>query len=178
MTRWFAPLAILFVAIPLIRPHAATGILDEAEFGLSAHDIALGDPRRESGVDANGELRFVSPTILAPILAPRPHVGVSINSAGGNSYVYGGLTWTANFTSSLFGNLGLGGAVHDGPNASSTLDHKGLGTRVLFHEYLELGMHLSAPWSTSIFLDHISNADLGSHNPGVTNIGLRAGYAF
>ena len=25
---------------------------------------------------------------------------------------------------------------------------------------------------------HVSNADLGQHNPGLTNVGLRVGYAF
>jgi len=178
MTRWLAPLALLLVAFPLVPSHAADGILDEADFGVLAHDVPLGVTHVESGADINGELRFVSPGFLAPIFAPRPHLGVSINSDGGNSYAYGGLTWTANFTPIFFGNLGLGGAIHDGPDYSTNPTHKGLGTRVLFHEYLEFGAHIAAPWSASVFLDHVSNADLGGHNPGLTNVGLRLGYSF
>jgi len=178
MKRWQAPLVLLFASIPLIHPHAATGILDEADIGLLAHDVPIGVPRQESGVDTNGELRFVSPGLLAPILAPRPHVGFSVNSDGGNSYAYAGLTWTANFTSALFADLGLGGAVHNGPDNSMSPTHKGLGTRGLFHEYLDFGARFAASWNASIFFDHVSNADIGRHNPGLTNLGLRVGYAF
>jgi lipid A 3-O-deacylase len=178
MKRGLAPLALVFVLVPFSQSHAASGILDEADVGLLAHDIPLGDTRQESGVDGNAELRFVSPDFLAPIFAPRPHVGISVNSNGGNSYAYAGLTWTANFSPMWYGNLGLGGAVHDGPDNSTDPTHKGLGTRALFHEYLELGAHISAPWSTSLFLDHVSNADIARHNPGLTNIGLRVGYSF
>jgi lipid A 3-O-deacylase len=177
MMRWFAPLVVLVLAGPTPRA-AADGILDEMEFGVLAHDVPIGDQRRETGADASAEVRFVSPDFLAAILAPRPHLGLDVNSAGGNSYAYAGLTWTANFTPVFFANLGLGGAVHDGPDDSTSETHKGLGTRALFHEYVELGAHLAAPWSTSLFLDHVSNADLGRHNPGLSNLGLRVGYAF
>lgn len=178
MARLQVPLVLLFASVPLVQPQAASGILDEVDLGLLAHDVPIGDPRHESGVDTNGEVRFVSPGFLAPILAPRPHVGISANSDGGNSYAYAGLTWTANFTSLWFADLGLGGAVHNGPDNSTTPYHKGLGTRGLFHEYLDFGGHFAAPWSAAIFLDHVSNADIGRHNPGLTNLGLRVGYAF
>jgi lipid A 3-O-deacylase len=178
MRSWIAALAGVLLALPLGRAAAADGILDDVELGVLAHDVPIGDAQRESGADGNAELRFASPGFLAPIWAPKPHIGVDVNSAGKNSLAYAGLTWTANFSSLFFGNLGLGGAVHDGPDDSSTPDHKGLGTRVLFHEYVELGARFWAPWSASIFLDHGSNADLGTRNPGLTNLGLRIGYAF
>ena len=159
---------------------AAMGILDQANFGILDHDPPLGVDHKERGVDFNGEALFVSPDFLASVWAPRPHVGVNINSFGGNSYAYAGLTWTANFTDKFFGDLGLGGAIHDGPNTTSiyTRDHKGLGTRVLFHESLELGYRFSQTWNAGIYLDHVSNAGLGSQNPGITNAGLRLGYVF
>jgi lipid A 3-O-deacylase len=162
------------------RAEAAMGILDEAKLGILDHDIAIGGDHTEPGADANAELLFVSPSLLAPLWAPRPHVGITINSVGKNSYAYAGLTWTARLTEAIFADLGLGGAVHDGPDSSSvfTRDHKGLGTRVLFHESAELGYRFSNSWSAAVFLDHISNADLGDHNPGLTNLGLRVGYAF
>jgi hypothetical protein len=178
MKSWVAAFATVLAAIPLSRAAADAGIVDDVALGLLAHDVPIGDGHREPGADGNAELRFVSPAFLAPLWAPRPHLGVDLNSAGKNSLAYGGLTWTANFSPLLFGNLGLGGAIHDGPDVSATRDHKGLGTRVLFHEYVELGAHIAAPWSASLFLDHASNADLGRHNAGLTNLGLRLSYAF
>ena len=157
---------------------AAEGPFDEAKLGLIAHDVAIGAHREEGGVDINGEVLFVSPGFLSVILAPRPHFGVSINSDGGNSYAYGGLTWTANFLGSFFADLGLGGAVHSGPDISSDPHHKGLGTRFLFRESVEVGYRVTQRQSVALYLDHISNARLGKRNPGLTNIGVRVGFAF
>jgi hypothetical protein len=33
-------------------------------------------------------------------------------------------------------------------------------------------------YSLALFLDHVSNANIGSSNPGITNLGLRLGIAF
>lgn len=180
------PAAIIALTIIAWGPAAlADGIIDEIDGGLSAHDVALGVDHKEGGVDFNGEALFTSPDFLHAIFAPRPHLGVMINSDGKNSFGYFGLTWTAIFlqdilapTDNIYGGLGLGGAVHDGPNVSFDPDHKGLGSRALFHESLELGYRTTMRWSVSIFLDHVSNADLAPHNPGVTDIGLRTGYKF
>jgi lipid A 3-O-deacylase len=160
------------------RSQAAVGILDEGRFGVTAHDSAIGGDHREAGADFNLEALFVSPGFLAPIWAPRPHIGVNINSAGGNSIAYAGLTWQYNFLEAFFAELGLGGAIHDGPNFSTERNHKGLGTRLLFHESVELGYRLSPKINVGAFLDHVSNANIGRSNPGITNIGLRAGYVF
>jgi hypothetical protein len=173
--------AIAVTAILAAGPaKAQLGILDEAKFGVTDHDAPIGADHRERGADINLEALFVSPGILAPIWAPRPDVGVNINSAGGNSYAYAGLTWTVNFTSVFFGDLSAGGAIHDGPDTVSihTRDHKGLGTRLLFHESVELGYRITPIWSVAAFLDHVSNAGLGSQNPGITNVGARIGYKF
>ncbi|MGH7088920.1 MAG: acyloxyacyl hydrolase [Stellaceae bacterium] len=174
---------VLWVLATLLaagRAEAAVGILDEAKLGLLNHDIAIGGDHREPGVDVNGELLFVSPPVLSAVFAPRPHFGVEINSDGKNSYAYGGLTLTANFTDRVFADLGLGGAIHDGPDQSSpaTRHHKGLGTRFLFHESVDLGYRLTPRWDVAAYLDHVSNADIGGHNPGITNLGARVGYSF
>jgi lipid A 3-O-deacylase len=171
-------IALLAFAVALAAPaqgYAADGNLDEAKLGLIAHDVPIGAHREEDGVDINGELLFVSPEILSVIWAPRPHIGVSINSDGGNSYGYFGLTWTANFLDSFFADLGLGGAIHTGPNISTDPNHKGLGTRMLFHESVEIGYRITARHSVAL---HISNARLGVRNPGLTNLGVRVGFAF
>ena len=159
---------------------AAMGILDEAKLGILDHDVAIGADHKEPGAGINGEALFVSPAFLAPIWAPRPHLGINASSAGKNSYAYAGLTWTANFIDAIFADLGLGGAIHDGPDVSSveTRDHKGLGTRVLFHESVEIGYRFTRTWNIAAYIDHVSNADLGKHNPGITNVGMRIGYVF
>jgi len=178
-TRILACAALLSgMAISPAAQAAALGILDETRFGVLAHDIPFGDPKREPGLDINGELLFVSPDLFQFFWAPRPTLGANVSTAGKNSSVYFGLTWEANFTSLFFADLGLGGAVHDGPDNSSTSDHKGLGTRLLFHESLSAGFRITPTWNVSAYLDHISNANLGNHNPGITNAGLRLGYVF
>lgn len=183
-----AILALTFPALTFLAyvPAAlAGGIIDEADIGLSAHDIPFGVDHKEGGVDANGEILFASPDILQAIFAPRPDVGVMINSDDKNSFAYFGLTWTVTMlrdvvatNDGIYGGLGLGGAVHDGPDVSTDPDHKGLGSRALFHESLELGYRAAQRWSLSVFLDHVSNADLAPHNPGLTDVGLRTGYKF
>ena len=174
-------IAFLVLSIALAasgQAKAAAGPLDEVKLGLIAHDVAIGAHRIEDGVDFNGEALFTSPDLLKVIWAPRPHVGVMINSSGGNSYAYAGLTWTVSFLDAFFADLGLGGAIHNGPNHSTDPHHKGLGTRGLFHESVELGYRFMPSYSLALFLDHVSNANIGNRNPGITNLGLRLGIAF
>jgi lipid A 3-O-deacylase len=179
----FRPIACCVAVLAFVaagRAEAAMGIIDEAKLGILAHDVPIGGDHKEQGADANGELLFVSPAFLAPIWAPRPHVGFTVNSAGKNSYAYAGLTWTVNVADTIFVGLGVGGAIHDGPNTSSVFsrNHKGLGTRLLFHESVEIGYRMTRTWDIAAFLDHVSNASLGSRNPGLTNLGVRLGYTF
>lgn len=152
--------------------------LDEAKLGLDAHDIGLGGDHKESGADINGELLFASPPLLNVIGAPRPHLGVAVNTSGATSYAYFGLTWTASLLERTFVSGGLGGAVHDGQLTGTAQDRKQLGSRILFHEYVEAGYRITPVLSLSVFLDHMSNADLARHNAGMTNIGLRTGFKF
>jgi lipid A 3-O-deacylase len=163
----------------------ADGLVDEVKLGIMDHDVPIGAHHVENGADVNGELLFTSPDFLSFLWSPRPHLGISVNTAGKNSYAYWGLTWTGDFYKDaftpgdgFFAALGLGGAVHNGPDVSYEPDRKGLGTRFLFHESVETGYHTAARISFSIFLDHISNANTASHNPGITNLGVRVGYGF
>jgi lipid A 3-O-deacylase len=170
--------AILIVAGTPGRSVASMGPIDEIDIGGLAHDVPIGDDHRENGVDVNWEALFVSPQFLAPIWAPRPHIGFTVNSLGKNSWGYAGLTWTIPVWDAVFANLGLGGAIHDGPDNSVTENHVGLGTRVLFHESLEVGYRFNPTWNAGLYLEHVSNADLGSHNPGITDLGFRLGHSF
>lgn len=177
MLRPLTVAALLVIAgAPAAR--AQGGWLDEAKLGLNAHDITLGGDHEEPGVDVNGELLFASPALLRVIGSPRPHLGIAVNTAGATSYAYFGLTWTAAILDRAFVSGALGGAVHDGELNGNVPERKQLGSRILFHEYVELGFRATPVLSFSVFLDHMSNADLARHNAGMTNVGLRSGFKF
>ncbi len=78
----------------------------------------------------------------------------------------------------IFANGSLGGAVHDGYLNNAPPDRKKLGSRILFRESLELGYQVNPVVSVSAILDHISNANLASHNAGITSAGVRIGFRF
>jgi len=152
--------------------------VSEAKLGVLDHDVRIGGDHAEPGIDVNGELLFASPGFLRIIGAPRPHLGGSVNTSGATSYAYAGLTWTATLFGPFYGSLGLGGAVHDGQLDEPVPQRKLFGSRVLFHEYVELGYRMLPAVSVSVFLDHMSNADLARHNAGLTNLGMRTGFSF
>lgn len=184
LCRIFSGLLACAVLLAPMVALAGSGLIDAVKIGVLAHDVPLFDDHTESGVDLNGEVLFTSPAFLAMFGAPRPNLGVTINTLNKTDYAYGGLVWTADFFRGLFrpgdaifGSLGLGGAIHDRPNGKSP-GYVGLGTRLLFHEEGDLGYRINPVWSVSLFVDHISNADISEHNPGLTNLGIRIGYRF
>src|SRR2546428_2807433 len=112
-------------------------------------------------------------------------MGAATDPVGNARDGYFGLTWGIMLIQSLFGagdgvfvNGSLGGAVHDGYIDSGPANRKLLGSRVLFRESLELGYQLNPEISVSTLLDHISNANLGRHNMGLTSAGARLGFKF
>ena len=78
----------------------------------------------------------------------------------------------------IFVNGSFGGAVHNAYLNSAPPDRKKLGSRILFRESLELGYQVNPVISVSAILDHISNANLASHNAGITSAGIRVGFRF
>ncbi len=153
-------------------------IFSEIRVGALWHDEGPFSRNKEGGVDANFEVLFVSPTDLDVIWSPRPHLGLSLNSAGNTSQIYAGLTWEWDFWESAFAGFSLGGAVHDGKNRTDELDRKELGCRVLFRESINAGYRIDRNHSVMLQLDHISNAKLCSTNEGLESIGIRYGYRF
>ena len=156
------------------------GWLSELRLGLLAHNIGPIASAREDGAQINAELRFNPPPLFEYILSPRPHLGVSINTAGDTSFLYLGLTWTWNITDALFLDLSFGGTIHDGWLTSHELDpdRRLMGSRLLFRESLELGYRFLDHHSLSLMLDHVSNAGLVDKNQGNDDVGLRYGYRF
>ena len=179
--------AALVGALALLPGPAAAQlrVVDEFKIGGLAHDVGFLGHHVEGGADVNVELLFTSPDLLRYIGSPRPHIGGDINTSGNTSYGYFGLTWGIMLIQNLFGagdgifaNGSLGGAVHNGYLDSAPPDRKKLGSRILFRESLELGYQVTPVVSVSAILDHISNANLASHNAGITSAGARIGFRF
>ena len=178
-------LSIAWLVTAPLPAAAQLNIVDEVKAGILAHDVGFLGHHLEKGPDVNLEMLFTPPDVLRIIGSPRPHIGADINTSGHTSDGYFGLTWGIMLIQSLFGagdgvfvNGSLGGAVHDGYINSGPPDRKLLGTRVLFRESAELGYQLVPGISMSALLDHMSNANIGRHNMGITSAGARLGFKF
>jgi lipid A 3-O-deacylase len=156
------------------------GIVSELRGGVFAHDQGPFGSHKESGVDGNLEVLFVSPDFLDVIWAPRPHLGLTVNSGGDTSQAYLGLTWEWSFWDGFFFDFGFGGAVHNGElkEKDDVRDKKALGCRVLFRESIDIGYRFNKRHAVMAHLDHISNAKLCDKNEGLDNLGVRYGYMF
>jgi lipid A 3-O-deacylase len=170
---------------PLPRTAAPGQIVDEVKAGLLGHDVGFLGDNIEHGPDVNLEMLFTSPDLLAVIGSPRPHIGADINTAGETSDAYAGLTWGISVIQNLFraddyvfANGSLGAAYQDGFIDSGPPGRKKLGSPVLFRESAEIGYQFTPTISISAILDHISNANLGRHNAGITSAGGRIGFKF
>ncbi len=161
-------------------PAVAQGI-SEVKLGVGYHDAPVFGTRRErSGVDLNGEVLFTSPGFLRALWAPRPHLGLQVNTAGDTSQAYAGLTWQYDFAAGPFvaGSLGL--TIHDGELDTERSDRKALGGRVLFRESVEIGYRFGEArrHAVSVMLSHISNAGIYERNEGMDTIAARYGTRF
>jgi len=165
-----------------VPPETASesGIFYGFRFGLLAHDLGglWSNTRAEGGVDANAEIVFRKPHFRLWEGVILPNFGVSINSQGDTSKIYGGFVWEFQFSNGLFFNIGTGLAVHNGQLESDDSNKKQLGSRILFREPIEFGFTVFERHRISILFDHISNAYLASPNEGMDTIGVRYGYQF
>ena len=147
--------------------------------GLLAHDVPglWAGFRLESGVDINAEFLFGTGL---PILGGRvrPAIGASVNTEGYTSRGYADLRWEIEGPSGIFFGLGLGAAVHNGLLDPTDPDRKALGSRILFHIPIEIGLRLDARQSISVYFEHMSNGFLVDSNEGLDAIGVRYGYRF
>jgi hypothetical protein len=156
------------------------GIFHGLRLGLLAHDLGglWSNTRAEGGVDMNAEIVFRKPHFMLWEGVILPNLGISINSQGDTSKIYGGVVWEFQFRNGLFFNIGTGLAVHDGQLESDDPNKKQLGSRVLFREPIEFGFTFLERHRISILFDHISNAYLASPNEGMDTLGVRYGFQF
>jgi hypothetical protein len=177
-------MALVIIMLCVATVHAEQGfrldrILHEIRIGGLVHDVdeLWSGIRVEQGIDFNLETSF-TPHLKLINGSLRPALGVSINSAGDTSKLYLDGRWQYTYKSSFFIALGLGVAVHNGQKEPADNDMKALGSNILFHVPLELGLYWKTRFSLSLFFDHVSNANLASYNEGLDTLGLRIGYRF
>jgi len=161
---------------PAAAQEQALGI--EIRGGVLAHDVPglWSGFNLERGVDINAEVLGRGLPFLFGGL--RPALGGSLNTSGFTSKAYLDARWEFTSASGLFFGTGLGAAVHDGLLAPTDPDRKALGSRVLFHIPVEVGLIFHERHSLSIFFEHMSNANTRPYNEGLDDIGVRYGYRF
>ena len=174
------PALPIFVAPSVGASTSPYGFLSEFRFGLFAHGVY----EHEFGsVDINGEVLTLKPYHLEgdwDYLVPRFHLGGNLNTAGGTSDVYSGMTWNFPVWRRFFGELTFGGDANDG-NTDKVFRNDTqirVGCAVMFHESISFGYHLDEHWNILATAEHSSNAGFCSHNEGITAIGSRIGYMF
>jgi lipid A 3-O-deacylase len=165
-------------------------VISEVRFGLLSHDIKFPnrhkfrapnpfENRYESGVNINPEVVFLSPDILDVLWAPRPHVGVAVNTDQDTNYVYTGLGWDTSWENNVFLGGFWGLAAHDGKLTNGNPDKIEFGSKVLFRLGGELGWRWDGYNGVSLIWEHMSNAGvIDEKNQGIDSLGIRYSYRF
>lgn len=158
----------------------AGGLVHELKGGLLAHDVPdlwSTFQREDDAVDINVEATFI-PSLPFLFGVLRPAIGASINTGGDTSHAYLDARWEIELPARVFFATGLGAAIHDGEIDPGIADRKALGSRVLFHIPIELGVRLDTRNSLSIYFEHVSNGNFADVNEGLDRLGVRYGYRF
>lgn len=152
---------------------------NEVRGGVFYHDTM----HRESGVDINAEIlsRWGALAFKTPFLDTqsmlRPHFGGNLNTSGDTSMLYAGYTLTIDLTDQFFIEGSFGGMVHNG-HTEEGQGGLALGCNVMFRESASAGFRINQAWNVSAMIEHSSNNGYCSDNDGLTNVGMRLGYAF
>lgn len=187
MYRFFFVCALAIVAMaPKPLWAAEFGPISELRAGLYGHDIGLVSNRKEPAeLAGTGEVLFKRPTwrfenrFVNWFLTPRPHLGIYVPFGKGTTFGYAGVTWDVRVFGPFFFEFGFGGAVHNGNLDKSDPEMKALGTHLLFHEQISIGVELTQNLRVIASLHHISNGEINSRfNSGMDTAGVRIGYKF
>ena len=173
-----AGLAVL-TAAPMARADGSNSPISELKLGALAHDVPYlwsHFQLEQSAIDANFEVLFHPiGSVLGGEL--RPAIGATLNTRGETSKGYADLRWQAPFGSMAYIALGMGAAFTNG-ELTPVPGRKALGSHILFHPSLELGLNLDAHNNVSVFFDHMSNWNTQPENEGMDTLGLRYGHRF
>ncbi len=176
----YAIAALTLLAVHTPSPARADALISEIKTGVLAHDVPdlwSGFQLETNSPDINLEVIFAR---YVPFLGGRIHpaLGASINTGGGTSHAYLDARWQIEGSSGLFLALGIGAAIYDGETYASEPDMKALGSRMLFHYHIEIGLRFDAHNPLSAHFEHISNGCTQDFNEGLDRIGIRYGHRF
>ncbi len=154
-----------------------SSVIYEVRGGVLAHDLHIVAANHyEPGVSLNGEVAF-APSLALWGGAIRPVMGGTVTTDGGTSWGYLDARWEYSGSLFFFG-IGLGASVNNAPLTVNTDNRKALGSNVLFHIPLEVGLQITPDNRVSAYYEHSSNAFLASPNPGMDNLGVRVAHRF
>ncbi len=146
-----------------------------------AHELKLGmggaPGKNQKGIALN--LEYVAKPFEVLKNDVHPLIGISKNMNGYISFVYTGLVLKKYLENNLLVEISLGAAIHDGPlknNKKHKKRMRTLGSRLLFHEHIAFGYIFSNGNNVTLFIEHISNANLAKPNSGVSNAGIKYGF--
>lgn len=171
---------LLTAAVAAAQDGALGDFVHNVRGGVLAHDQGAFSSNTEDGVDVNLEIQFTEPGWAAwdYILSPRPIIGGNINTSGDTSRAYAGLYWDYYPLDWLVVGAAFGASVHDGELDESEPERRALGSRVLFHLALEVGVRFAEHHGLSLYADHASNAGLVDDNEGIEAAGIRYTFFF
>lgn len=172
--------AVSIAAFSAAGDARAGGLIHELKLGVLAHDVPdlwSTFQREDDAIDLNVEVTF-APSLPFLFGVLRPAIGASINMAGDTSQAYLDARWEVDLPARLFFTTGLGAAIHDGEIDPGVANRKALGSRVLFHIPIELGVRLDTRNSLSVYFEHVSNGNFADVNEGMDRLGVRYGYRF
>jgi hypothetical protein len=152
----------------------------EVRAGAAVYDFGPFSPQSFSGAVINGEVLAPSPGFLGFIGSPRPYLGADIAVSDHPIHVvYAGLNWEAYLSRRLYLGFSAGGSLNN--RRSQTNEHgevKDLGSSVLFHLQASAGYDFTENMTAQVYINHFSNAQLGSSNDGLESMGARLGFRF
>lgn len=147
----------------------------EFRLGLMQHDLnGKFKQSYEKGQNILVEILFDKNANLFNL---NPHIGVSINNNGYTSNFFAGLTFRRELNKYKFFEISLGGSLNNAAKNKYS-QKKALGSNLMFRESVSFGFNISDNYNIAIIVDHISNADLASVNPGITDFGIKFGCKF
>ncbi|MFC5991135.1 acyloxyacyl hydrolase [Limoniibacter endophyticus] len=152
----------------------------ELRGGAGAYDVGPFSVQSFNGVTLNAEVLAPSPDFLSGIGSPRPYLGMDLAFSDHEIHAfYGGVNWEAYWTQRFYTGFSVGGAfVSDQTKTNDLGEQKDLGSKVLFHLQASVGFDITPNWTTQVYLNHFSNANLADSNDGLESFGFRIGYRF
>ena len=170
-------IALSLAAVAAGLAFAAPAQAGEIYGGVYKHavDTVFTLDTQENGADLQLGYRL-DPVV--PVARIQPYVFGSVNSEkGGTDFIGAGVSRKFNL-GRAYVRPGIGLVIHNAPSLRSnpaTGLRTDLGSRVLFEPEIALGLNVAPRVSVEASWVHISNGQvLGTQNPGIDMIGLRA----